>query len=261
MKPIKSSLIVRLFRLLRLIIQVLKGIGIATFILPKATSQQRDQLIQNWCQQVLDLLNVERHVFGQPPNWQTKGTMFIANHVSWMDIHALNCVRTIRFIGKSDIKSWPVFGWFAIKANTLFIEREKKQGVGLVVNTALASLKAGDCMCFFPEGTTTDGTKLVPFKGSLMQSAIDANADVWPVAIRYPTPDGKPNTQMAFADETTLIGSIWAIMSLKYPVVELHFLPVVNSAGYDRRSLTKLLEQQIAQALALEVSESSAKEV
>lgn len=251
MEPVPSSYLVRVFRLMRLIVHVLKGVLIATFIMPSASPLRRDRIIQAWCQHVLNLLNVEQRILGNPPNWETKRVMFVANHISWMDIHAMNCVRTIRFIGKSEIRSWPVFGWFAEKANTLFIERERKQGVGMVVNTALLSLKAGDCMCFFPEGTTTDGTKIMPFKGSLMQSAIDANAEVWPVAISYPKLDGKPNIQMAFADDTTLIGSIWAIMSLQKPTVQLHYLPKIKSGGYDRRTLTQLVQQQIESALNL----------
>lgn len=240
-----------MFRLLRLIAHIVKGILIALLLLPSASPMRRDLHIQRWCRQLLRIFNVALYTYGDIPTWDTRNTMFVANHVSWMDIHALNCIRTIRFIGKSEIKSWPIFGWFATKANTLYIERERRQHTGVVVNTACNSLKQGDCMCFFPEGTTTDGNQLMPFKGSLMQAAIDAEADVWPVAIRYPGPDNSINKRMAFADDTTLLASIWAILSLAEPVVELHFLPVIKSGEHERRGLTLMVRKQIATKLGL----------
>lgn len=249
--PQPSHFHVRIFRLIRLIVHIIQGILIALLLLPSASPMQRDLHIQRWCRQLLSILNVALYTYGELPTWDTRNTMFVANHISWMDIHALNCVRTIRFIGKSEIKHWPIFGWFATKANTLYIERERRQHTGVIVNTASESLKLGDCMCFFPEGTTTDGSQLMPFKGSLMQAAIDAKADVWPVAIRYPNTDNSINKQMAFADETTLIASIWAVLSLAQPVVELHFLPVIQSNQHERRGLTLMVRNQIAAKLGL----------
>ena len=84
--------------------------------------------------------------------------MFVANHISWSDIHALNSVIPVRFIAKSDIKSWPIFGYLVRKSNTIFVERGKRQEAGRIVDLTKESLSAGDNVCFFPEGTTTDGT-------------------------------------------------------------------------------------------------------
>ncbi len=181
--------------------------------------------------------------------------MFVANHISWSDIHALNSLVPLRFIAKSDIKNWPVFGYLVQKADTLFIDRNKRQEAGRIVEVTAQSLKSGDNLCFFPEGTTTEGTSLkgtrvLPFKGSILQAAINANTQVWPVAIKYLNVDGSINTAMAYAGETTLIESMQQVLMQKNPVVELHFLEPIYASGKNRRDLTKIAYEVIVTELA-----------
>ncbi len=251
--PIKkkrySSPIVRVFRIARMVIHTLYGLLIGAFVLPKATPKQRDLIISRWSASLLAVMNVRVIKKGTPPSRDIAGTMFVANHISWIDIHALNSVRAVRFVSKAEVKNWPVFGRLAVNANTLFIDRARKQDAGRIVEVTTDSLKSGDCLCYFPEGTTTDGTQLKAFKGSLMQSAINNGAPVFPFVIRYPNPDGSPNIEMAYADETTLLYSMWQIVSLKNPIVELEFLTPINPKGHDRRSLTILARQKIAEKL------------
>jgi len=182
--------------------------------------------------------------------------MFVANHISWIDIHALNSIIPTRFIAKSDIQNWPVFGYLAKKSNVLFISRERRQDAALIVHTTNNSLLNGDTVCLFPEGTTTDGTKIKPFKSSLIQGAIHANATIWPIACRYPHKDGSINTEIAYADETTLIESIQQVLQQKEVVVELHFLGPISTSELtevdkDRRKLTSHIEHLIREKLSL----------
>ncbi len=180
--------------------------------------------------------------------------MFVANHISWSDIHALNGLIPLRFIAKSEIKNWPIFGYLVSKANTLFIDRNKRQDAKRTIDIAQKSLQAGDNLCFFPEGTTTDGTEIRPFKSSLIQAGILAAATVWPVAIRYPNADGSINTQVAYAGETTLAESMQQILLQKQPIVELHFLTPISPVEYanmDRRGLTLHIEGLIRHKLDL----------
>ena len=74
-------------------------------------------------------LNIRLVTHGRLPDDNLSSTMFVANHVSWIDIFALNGVRALRFIAKSEIRSWPVFGWLCEKGNTLFIERAKRRNI------------------------------------------------------------------------------------------------------------------------------------
>lgn len=181
-------------------------------------------------------------------------TMFVANHISWSDIHALNSIVSLRFIAKSEIKNWPIFGYLVSSANTLFIDRNSKKDAKRTIDIATQSLLAGDNLCFFPEGTTTDGTIIKPFKSSLIQAAITAKATIWPVAIRYPNPDGGINTNIAYAGETTLIAAMQQMLLQKKPVIELHFLAPIapdEFTGKDRRELTLHIEDVIRKKLGL----------
>jgi 1-acyl-sn-glycerol-3-phosphate acyltransferase len=228
-----------------MVLHILYGIFIAGIILPRLSPERRDRVISRWSSALLKLLNIRVIVLGDIPPRHLTNTMFVANHISWIDIHALNSIHTTRFVAKSEIRQWPVFGWFAIKVNTLFVDREKRHEAGKVVNAAREALHAGDCLCFFPEGTTTDGTVIKPFKGSLLQAAIDAKSRVWPFAIHYPDTENRPNTDMAYWGEMNLIESMRLIIKQRSPVVVLDFASPMNASGYERRQLSMTIRQAI----------------
>lgn len=177
--------------------------------------------------------------------------MILANHISWIDIHALNSVSPVRFIAKSDINTWPVFGYLARKSGTIFINRNNRKDTARIVDTTASCLLDGNNVAFFPEGTTTDGTLLARFKSSIVQAAINANATIHPVAIRYPNADGSINTKLAYAGETTMAEAMMQVFKTKQPVVELHFLPPISSEEGSRQDLTQKAYQTIADKLNL----------
>lgn len=248
----KTALPAQLYRLTRLALHTLYGLVVAATILPRVSASRRDLIIRRWSRQFLGILNIRVIAKGHVPDDATQGTMFVANHISWLDIHALNSLRTVRFIAKADIRGWPVIGWLVAQANTLFIEREKTRDTGRMVATAVASLKAGDTLCYFPEGTTTDGTELRPFKGGLMQAVIDSNTSIRPFAIRYPNEDGSVNIAMAYHADTTLWQSLRMVLAQHSPVIELDFAPPIASSGHERRGLCLMARQSIAARLHLD---------
>ena len=256
----QTNLATRLYRISHIFVHTIVGLTIAAFLLPFIKKSTTLRLIKWWCGGLLRAFNIKVITYGNVPTTNTQGVMFVANHISWSDIHALNSLIPLRFIAKSDIKDWPVFGYLVQKANTLFIERNKKQEAGRIVKITAESLNAGDNLCFFPEGTTTDGTGtnssgsrgplVLAFKGSVLQAAINANAQVWPVAIRYIKADGSINTNMAYAGETSLIESMQQVLMQKYPVVELHFLKPISTHGQNRRDLTQAAYNAILNCLS-----------
>lgn len=244
-----SSLVVRLIRTLRIILHTVYGGFLGILIMPSATARQRNWIVSHWSRSLLRILNIEVIRQGNLPDHDAVNTMFVGNHISWIDIHAINSVRAVRFIAKSDLRNWPIFGWLAKKCNTLFIEREQKKDAVRIIEEATESLKRGDCLCFFPEGTTTEGSELLPFKGSLMQAPINARSTIWPFAIYYPNSDGSANKDMAFCGETTLFESIWKIVSLNNPKVVLTFLTKISPYGHERRGLTIAARHAVANQL------------
>ena len=222
----------------RIFIHTIIGLIVASVVLPLVNIARKRRIIKWWCVGLLRAFHIQVNTFGSLPPADTQGVMFVANHISWADIHALNSLIPLRFVAKSDIKHWPVFGYLVTKANTLFIDRSKRQAAGRIVETVSNSLIAGDNLCYFPEGTTTDGTHMLPFKSSVLQAAINAKTHIWPVAIRYINADGSINSEMAYAGETTMIESMKLIVMQKNAIVELHFLAPIQAFGGDRRALT-----------------------
>lgn len=249
----------RSYRIFRIVIHTFIGLAIAAIVLPMLNKLHKLAIIKWWCGGLLRAFHIKVSTFGTLPPANTQGVMFVANHVSWSDIHALNSLIPLRFIAKSDIKSWPIFGYLVTQANTLFIDRNKRQEAGRIVQITAESLIAGDNLCFFPEGTTSDGSgsdgsgtegrHVLPFKSSVLQAAIDANTRIWPVALQYVNADGSINTEMAYAGDTSLIDSMSQIINQKNALVELHFLAPIQAADYDRRGLTAAAYQAISAKL------------
>jgi 1-acyl-sn-glycerol-3-phosphate acyltransferase len=251
--------ITQYWRVSRIIAHTLLGLSIAVLMLPFASKTTHAKIVRWWCKHLLGAFNIQVRCSGfvPDPNVTQRNTMFVGNHISWSDIHALNSIVPLRFIAKSDIRQWPIFGYLAEKNNTLFIDRSNKRDAKRTIESAVASLNAGDNLCFFPEGTTTDGTTIQPFKTSLIQAAIEAKSTIWPVAIFYPNEQGKANTKAAYADDTTLQASMQNILAQQQPVIELHFLKPISPeqvAAFDRRNLTIHIEQLIRNQLGIHPS-------
>ncbi|EUJ09750.1 1-acyl-sn-glycerol-3-phosphate acyltransferase [Methylophilaceae bacterium 11] len=244
----QTPTLIRYFRIARVIVHTLLGLAIAAAVLPLVSAYRRGRIIRWWCQSLLKCFSIQVRVFGVRPDSTTHSTMFVANHISWTDIHALNSLIPVRFIAKLEIRTWPVFGYLVTKSGTLFINRTIRRDAARIVEITSESLRNLENVCFFPEGTTTDGTHMLPFKSSIVQAAVDAQATLWPIAIYYPQPNGQPSLTMAYAGETSMIESMDQILRLKNPVVELHFLTPIPCVGHTRQHVTQLAYQMISAA-------------
>ncbi|WP_170450000.1 lysophospholipid acyltransferase family protein [Ruegeria arenilitoris] len=126
---------------------------------------------------------------------QQRGAV-VANHTSWLDIFALNARKRVYFVSKAEVANWPGIGWLARATGTVFIERNPKKARE---QTRLFEdrLKAGHKLLFFPEGTSTDGLRVLPFKTTLFAAFFaDELRDfmfVQPVSVVYHAPDGQPD--------------------------------------------------------------------
>ena len=137
------------------------------------------------------------HVVGTPV--RERPLFLLSNHQSWSDITVLGSVLPLSFIAKSEVKSWPVFGWLAILQRTVFVERAARGATGRQTDAIASRLNAGDVMVLFAEGTTSDGNEVLPFKTALVGAAQAALKDsdedavlVQPVAIAYTHANGVP---------------------------------------------------------------------
>jgi len=240
----------RAIRILKLASLLASGTLTLLFLFPFLDRDERDRRLVRWAGRLLAIIGGRLKVEGQPPVVRGGGTLIAANHVSWLDIHALHSVLPARFISKSDIRHWPLIGWMAEATGTLFLERGRKRDAARM-NIAMADhLRAGECLAFFPEGTTSDGTDLLPFYPSLLQPAIEAEIKVWPLAIRYLDEHGRYNPVPAYFGGMSLLESLLRILRQPFFYVELTFLPPVTASGRHRRDLVQELEAAIRGVLA-----------
>ncbi|ARU00758.1 lysophospholipid acyltransferase family protein [Yoonia vestfoldensis] len=142
------------------------------------------------CQTAFVLLGIRYRSAGQP----MRGTgAVVANHASWLDIFALNARKRIYFVSKSEVAGWPGIGWLARATGTVFIRRDRRDAPGQIA-IFRARLQAGHKLLFFPEGTSTDGLQVLPFKPTLFAAFFDPalrdDLQVQPVSLRYHAPLG-----------------------------------------------------------------------
>jgi len=184
--------------------------------------------IQIWSLRVLASCGMKLETFGTLPQ-EGQAQLLISNHISWLDIMAVNGAFPGRFVAKDDVAKWPVVGYLATQAQTVYVSRNKgTKGNTAKIATVTEALKNGDTVTIFPEGTSTEGYEILPFKPSFFQTAYDAGVSIIPMLCRYPNPDGtSPNLQAAYVGDTSLWQSICMIISQPSSKVELHFLEPV----------------------------------
>lgn len=152
------------------------------------------------------------------------GTLVVANHVSWLDVLALQAVRPMRMLAKSELRSWPLLGTFAVRSGTLFIERGRLRRLPAAVGEIARALGTGSVVGAFPEGTTWCGRASGQYRPAVFQAALDANAQVRPAVLRYRI-GGETTTAAAFVGDDTLLRSVGNVVGARGLVVELELLP------------------------------------
>ncbi|MFD0916950.1 lysophospholipid acyltransferase family protein [Pseudahrensia aquimaris] len=189
--------------------------------------------------------------------------MLISNHVSWLDIVVLSTIAPVSFVAKAEMKNWPVFGQLAQLQRTIFIKRESRRTVGHQANDIASRLKQDDVIILFPEGTTSDGHGLYPFKTPLFEAARFAlvegemeSAAVQPVALDYQRLHGMPigrqwRQHVAWPGEIGLIESIVPIIKSGGLDVTVHFMPpILLTAESNRKVVAEQARAAIRSALA-----------
>lgn len=231
-------------RLLRVLWQIVRGFWIIRRRFSRLEAAERQQHVQHWAAQMLGALGIELRREGPP--LASGPVLLVANHISWLDILVLHAAGYCRFISKSDVRRWPLIGYMAHEAGTLFIERESRRDAHRMVYFMAERLQAGDVLAVFPEGTTSDGVVLKPFHANLIQAAILADVPVQPVALRFVDgSSGQISHAPRFVDEDTLVGSV--LRTLAAQDVQAHVLigPPEHHAGRDRRRWAQDLREQV----------------
>jgi 1-acyl-sn-glycerol-3-phosphate acyltransferase len=174
-------------------------------------------------------------------------TLLVSNHISWLDIVVIHATRHCRFVSKSELREWPLIGTLATGAGTLYIERENRKDAMRMVKEMARALKDGDVLAVFPEGTTGDGIGMLPFHANLIQSAIDADAPVQPLALQFVDAQTNAISMAAkFVGEDTLVGSIWRTLNAQGLKAVVQFGEIQSANGRSRREWAADLSKEVA---------------
>lgn len=209
-----------------------------------STQVRRQRWSQFFMARLSRALPFRINVFGQLPD---TSMLWVSNHVSWTDIALLGQLTPLSFLSKADVRGWPVAGWLAAKAGSLFIRR----GAGdsqLIRQQMRHHLSQGLPLLMFPEGTTTDGRCVRTFHGRLLSAAIDSGAHLQPVAIRY-LRDGSTDPIAPFIGDDDLLSHLMRLFSHDTAEVEIHLLEPIACLNQERTVLAFRAQQAIERVL------------
>ncbi len=237
----------------RLILHVALGTAIIASYFPFARTETRARLIRWWSQVVLRICGMRLAVSGQLEGLG-HGRMLVLNHISWIDVYVVHAIHATRFVAKSEIRSWPVIGYLCDRTGTVFIERGRRHAVHQANQQLADLLRKGACVGVFPEGTTSDGSVLLPFHANLIQAAIEAGVPVQPVAVRYERPNGERARDAAYIGEMSLIESLFMILRARSLIARATLLPPIDTRGRTRHEVARAARQAISLSLGLDTA-------
>jgi 1-acyl-sn-glycerol-3-phosphate acyltransferase len=238
------------------LLHVLLGLSYALLLFPWIKRSWRDAAVIVWSRLLLLIIGVRLESNGSPPDREggSVGCLLLINHTSWLDVFSIAAVVPARFVAKAEIGRWPVFGWLAIVVGTLFVERGRRHAVVRTNQAVAERLQRGQLIGIFPEGTTTDGSRLLPFHANLVQPAIDLGAPLRPVGVRF-TQSGEFSRVAMFVGEMNLMQSLWRIVTAPHLGVELHWLPAIEPPPVNRHQAARAARVAIARALNVPLEE------
>lgn len=130
--------------------------------------------------------------------------LIVSNHLSYLDILVFSAVADCAFVAKQEVKAWPGVGWIATLAGTIYIDRSRRSATHGIQPEIAAALAARARLVIFPEGTSSDGRQILPFRSSLLQPAIEDRAPITAASISYEIEDGDPAVDVCYWGTMTM---------------------------------------------------------
>lgn len=210
---------------------VLGGLAVLATVFRLIPAPRQMAVIAVWSRGLLAICGLKFALRGALPGAAATdvpaGWMWVSNHVSWLDIFALNAVQGAVFVAKSEIRRWPLLGWLVAGAGTIFVERGSRHAIRHVNKVVGQALQDGRIVAVFPEGTTSLGRDLLPFHANLFDPALAANARIQPVVLTY-WQHGTRTEIAAYVGDQTLMQNLWCVLSAQGLGVLVELLPVLD---------------------------------
>ncbi|KZZ62960.1 MAG: 1-acyl-sn-glycerol-3-phosphate acyltransferase [Oleiphilaceae bacterium] len=201
-----------------------------------------------WVKDLVRSLNVELEVKGTP---LAQGSLFLANHVSWVDTVILNHAEPLAFVSRHDVEDWPFIGTFTRRMGSVYVDRSNKFQAYRSIPKLEDKLRSGRSVIVFPESTTSDGSHLLPFYGMFVESAVRVGCQVQPIALRYFDKSGNTMREAAYAGDDSFGETLVRILSQKKVYASIEFLEPIDALNVDRKEVLRISRDRIARALSL----------
>jgi 1-acyl-sn-glycerol-3-phosphate acyltransferase len=206
--------------------------------MPSRTARAR--WLQEVCRRALCVFHLELRVSGAIPS----SGLLVCNHLSYLDILVLGAAAPCVFVSKCEVRRWPVFGWFALLAGTLFVRRDKRSDVSRITHEMRRALGIGVLLVLFPEGTTSGGHTVLPFKSSLLEPAMGQPHSLSAGYIEYALNDGSVADEVCYWRDMTLVPHLLNLLGKRSVQARLRFTEL-RQVSPDRKQLARQLHSEV----------------
>lgn len=183
--------------------------------------QTRIDVLHRWSRRTLPRMGIRVQVTGSP----AAAGLVASNHLSYLDILVYSAVAPCAFVAKREVRAWPAVGWIATLAGTIYVDRSRRSETHTIQPEIQSALAAGLRLFLFPEGTSSDGSRVLPFHSSLFQPAVDMHVPVSAASIEYAIPDGNAAIEACYFGTMKLFPHLLNLLGKHSVIAKVNFSP------------------------------------
>jgi len=235
-RPVRLRLCSQTGKWLRLAWQLVRGAWTVRVHFGRLDAAQRGRVVQQWARQTLAVM--ELHVQADAPLAQDLAGLVVCNHLSWLDVLVMQSLLPVTFVAKREVRHWPLIGYLARGAGTVFVDRARARSAQAMVERTADAMRQGQAVVVFPEGTSSDGSQLGRFHANIFESALRARAPVHTLALQYrQAASDTPAAAAHFIGDMGFLTSMRQVMATPGMRAMLSIGECIASEGHSRKSL------------------------
>ncbi|HZT23855.1 MAG TPA: lysophospholipid acyltransferase family protein [Verrucomicrobiae bacterium] len=173
----------------------------------------------------------------------TRG-LLVSNHLGYLDVVVMAAITPAIFVSKSEVKRWPVFGQLAQMAGTLFVDRERRTQVPRINESIQTALDEGVLVVLFPEGTSSNGEEVLPFRSALLEPAARGTCPLFAACVRYALDDGDVRREVCYWGNHTFVPHLLNLLAKRKVRAAVQFAPVTSPPA-NRKELARTLREEV----------------
>jgi 1-acyl-sn-glycerol-3-phosphate acyltransferase len=206
----------------------------------KLSEQARIEVLHRWSRWTLPRMAIRVEVAGSPAG----AGLIASNHLSYLDILVYSAIAPCAFVAKREVRAWPAVGWIATLAGTIYVDRSRRSETHTIQPEIQSALAAGLRLFLFPEGTSSNGSCVLPFHSSLFQPAVDLQVPVSAASIEYTIPDGIAGTEACYFGTMKLFPHLMNLLGKHSITAKVNFSPD-SFLFSDRKQASLTMHQEV----------------